>query len=217
MAAALALSFGLHYILDGIYHFEAFYELSVPGGWTYPRTMAVLFAVASALAVPAAVLLGWKHPRLRWFGCYAFLLTLVAFDYKGWWRIAWAALLTLAALLMARDFQLKRWILCGFAAYLPDCFKRLWRPLASLHDAFHYKAGIDLGDWVSLIVRGYWKVPLNLRAWDRCYQVGWGLSILIEAAILFGCLYWLSRRSMADLPAVDHQGRPVDKGSLVGK
>ena len=217
VALALIVSFGLHYVLDALYHFEGFYELSVPGGWTYERTMFILFTALIPLAAPIAAWLWWKNRQVGWFACYAFLLSMIAFEPLHSWRLVWAGLLSAGWWLGARTPVLKRWVLCGLAAYLPDCLKDAFPALGQLHDVTHHRPGLDLGDWVSLLGRGRWRIPLNSRASDPYYQIGYAIAILLEAAILFGSLYFLARRSVADLAAVNHQRGAVDKGSFVGK
>jgi hypothetical protein len=215
---ALAASFALHFVLDAIYHFEAFYELSVPGRWTYQQTMAVLFA---ALTVPglAAMVWIWRRNRQVWlFSCYALVMCGVAFEQRWEWKLAWATLLTAIWLPLVSTPLARRWVLCGFVGYLPDCLKFPFPALHSLHVAAHYRAAHNLGDWLSLLGRGRWEIPFNSRALDPYYQIGYGLTMLLEAAILCGCLYWLVRRlSVTDLAAVDHQADSVDEGSLVRK
>ena len=217
VALALIVSFGLHYVLDALYHFEGFYELSVPGGWTYERTMFILFTALIPLAAPIAAWLWWKNRQVGWFACYAFLLSMIAFEPSPAWRLIWAGLLSAGWWLVARTSALKRWALCGLAAYLPDCLKGPIPALGWLHEAMHHRPELDLGDWVSLLVRGRWRIPLNSRAFDPYYQIGYAIEILFEAAILFGCLYLLVRWSVADLAAVHHQRGAVDKRSFVGK
>lgn len=218
LALAVVLAFGLHFALDAVYHFEAFYELSVAGGWSYERAMVALFGGLSLLVAPVLVWLWRRNRQVWWLACYALLLCLVAFEPLPLWRLAWAALLSLLWWLLSPSMLARRWVLCSFAAYLPDCLKRISPALAWLHDAIHYNSDLELGDWVSLLARGRWKIDPNVRIFDPYYQIGYALEILLEAAILFGCLYWLVRRlSVADLPAVHYQRDPVDEGSLVRK
>lgn len=217
LGVALALSFGLHYVLDGIYHFESFYELSVPGLWTYERTRATLFAALAPLAAPFMIWLWMKSRPVWWFACYAFLLSLAGFEPTPGWRLLWALLLSAGWMLATPTAAARRWVLGGFAAYLPDCLKGVIPGLGWLHDALHYRSGLDLGDWLSLLVRGRWRVPLNSRAYDPYYLAGYAVEILIEAAILCGCLYWLTKPSVTDLAAVDDKRGAVDERSLVGE
>ncbi|HYM10123.1 MAG TPA: hypothetical protein VEU62_05310 [Bryobacterales bacterium] len=218
LALAVVLAFGLHFVLDAVYHFEAFYELSVAGAWSYERAMVALFGGLGLLAAPVFVWLWRKNRQVWWFACYAFLLCLVAFEPLPAWRLGWATLLSLLWWLLSPNALGRRWVLCSFVAYLPDCLKKIIPAMGWLHDATHYNSELELGDWVSLLARGRWKINPNARIFDLYYQIGYSLEILLEAAILFGCLYWLVRRlSVADLPAVDNQRNPVDERSLVRK
>lgn len=218
LGAALAAAFALHFALDAIYHFEAFYELSVPGGWTYEYAMLALFGSLAALGVPVMIWL-WRRDRQVWsFACYAILMCAVAFEPHWRWKLALSALLTTFWLAICRSAEIRRWVLCGFVSYLPDALKQPLPRFGELHDAVHYRADRELGDWVSLLGQGRWKIDLNARIFDPYYRTGYAIEILIEAAILFGCLYWLVRRVSA--PAVtlpDNQGEAVEEESLIGE
>ncbi|MBI3667532.1 MAG: hypothetical protein HY236_15120 [Acidobacteria bacterium] len=217
LSLALALSFGSHFVLDSIYHFEAFYPLSVPEKWSYAGTMLTLLAALTALGIPVAA---WslRKDREAWlFAGYAFLMCALPFEWRPAWRLTWAILLAGTWWAISPSAAVRRWVLCGFVSYLPDVLKGLLTPVESLHEAMHYRSSLDLGDWISLLARGRWKLHVNYRIYDPWYQLGYALEILVEGAILFGSFYLLARRpSVADLAAVHHQADPVDKGSLVG-
>ncbi|HZS51417.1 MAG TPA: hypothetical protein VFA54_11180 [Bryobacterales bacterium] len=216
--AALAAAFLLHFFLDAVYHFEAFYELSVPAQWSYSYTMFMLFGGLLLLGAPVFVHLARHDPAVSSFGCYALLMCALAFEPKWDWKLFWGAMLSAFWLLITRAPEPRKWILCGFVSYLPDCLKKPIPLLARLHDAAHYRSDLDLGDWVSLLGRGRWRIPVNDRIFDPYYQAGYVLEILLEAVILFGCLYWLSRGRAA---ATDHpagrQSDAIAEGSLIRK
>ncbi len=94
VAAALAVSFGLHFVLDFFFHFEGFFPLSVPGGWTYERAMLWLFVGLGALVVPALLWALWKKRMVGLFGGYALLMCLLPFENVARWRLLWSALLS---------------------------------------------------------------------------------------------------------------------------
>ena len=193
LPVAVALSFGMHFVLDAAYHFEAVYPVSVPGRWSYQRTMVSLYAGFILAGVPVLVWIWRKNPQVWLFGCYAFLMCILAFEPLPWWRLLWASLLALIWCLATPAAAARRWAVCAFAAYLPDCLKRLSLPFARLHDAAHYRSGLDLGDWVSLLVRGRWKLNVNSLGSDPYYLAGYALEVGLEMTILFACLYWLVR------------------------
>ena len=135
LALALALSFGMHFVLDAIYHFEAVYPVSVPGRWSYERTMMTLYAAFLLAGAPVLVWI-WRRNRRVWlFACYALFLCILAFEPLPLWRLLWAALLALIWCLVMPTDTGRRWGVCAFAAYLPDCLKRLSPAFARLHDA----------------------------------------------------------------------------------
>lgn len=213
LGIALAASFALHFVLDAIYHFEAFYQLSVPGKWSYEYTMLALFGALAVLGAPAMMWM-WRRSRLVFsFGCYAFLMCALPFEPHRVWRLVWAALLSGIWLVLSPTAQVRRWVICAFAAYLPDCLRTLSPLLGRLHQASHYRAEVELGDWVSLLGAGRWKIDVNARIFDPWYQIGYGLEILLEAAILFGSLYWVARkpdRQQDCLPHYWYCGRPKE-------
>lgn len=211
-------AFVLHFVGDFFYHFEAFYPLSVLGRWDLDRTMFGLFVALAVLAVPVALWIVRRDRVTALFVLYGFLLSLVPFDPSLNRRVVSAVALSVLWLALFRNAETRRWVLCAVAAYLPDLLRH-WSPaLRWFHELIHYNSQLDLGDWVSLAVRGRWRVYINDRIFDPCYQIGYALEILLEAAILVGCLWWLTRRrSVTNLPPVDHQADPVHEGSLVGE
>ncbi len=214
---ALLLALFLHFAADFLYHFEAFYPLSVLGKWDEDLTMAGLFCILLVLGAPVVVWLARRDPRVGWFAAYGVLLSLAPFDPDKTRRILWAAAISGLWLALFRTAEMRRWVLGGLVAYLPDLLRSFLRPLDWVHGRAHYNPALDLGDWVSLLFRGRWQVPVNDRIFDPYYLAGYGLEMLLEAAILFGGLYLLTRRARAaDLTAVHHQDRAVHEGSLVG-
>lgn len=216
LGTAMVLCFGLHFVLDAVYHFEAFYPLSVLGKWSYERTMLLLFSALAALGAPIAVWVLRKDRELWLFFCYGLCLCVLPFERAPAWKLAWALLFTAGWWLVSPSRESRRWVLCGFVAYLPDLLKEWISVVERAHDAMHYWPGLDLGDWLSLLGRGWWRLHVNQRIFDPYYQTGYALEILTEGAILFGSFYLLKRwRSVNNLPAIDHQSSAVDEGSLV--
>src|SRR5712692_5700226 len=115
---ALTAAFALHFVVDGIYHFEAVYPVSVSGKWSDQQIMLALFGGLAALATPLMIWIGRMSRRAGLFGLYALLLGAVALDPAPRWRLVWAALLTALWLVATPDTLSRRWILCGFVAYL---------------------------------------------------------------------------------------------------
>jgi len=216
LPVALAAAFGLHFVCDFFYHFEAFYPLSVLGPWDLERTMFGLFVVLAVLGAPLVVWIARRDRQTGLFAAYSFLLSLIPFDPNLDRRVLWAVALSVLWLALTRHPEMRRWIPCAVAAYLPDLIRH-WIPvLRQPHEWMHYDSQLDAGDWVSLLVTGRWRIGINDRIFDRSYQAGYALEILFEAALLFGCLYWLTRcRSVTDLSPVHDQADPVHEGSLV--
>jgi hypothetical protein len=217
VAAATAIAFAVHFFLDAIYHFEAFYELSVPAGWTYQRTMLVLFGGLAALGLPFLVWLWWKNRAVWGFACYAFLMCGLAFEPHPVLRLAWGVILALIWCVLSPAADVRRWVIFGFIGYLPDCLKGSVPLLCRLHDAMHYQSGVDLGDWISLLVRGRWRLNLNSRIYDAYYETGYALEILLEAAILLGSLYWLLRKQSGAAAAGGRRGPAEAALTRIGK
>ncbi len=193
-AVALGVSFASHFALDFVYHFEAFYPLSVPGGWRYDAAMLAALGALAAVAGPAAMWLLRRDREARRFAVYALLLCLLPFEPAPRWRLAWVALAAAAWWALHPDARVRRWTACGFAAYLPDALRH-WSPAVQrIHDWFHYRGALSLGDWVSLLGQGRWQLHGNAQIYDPYYQAGFALEILLEGAILLGALYVLRRR-----------------------
>lgn len=216
LPVALAAAFGLHFVCDFFYHFEAFYPLSVLGRWDLERTMLGLFVVLAVLGAPIVVWIARRDRQAALFALYSFLLSVLPFDPNLDRRVLGAVVLSVLWLALTRLPEMRRWTLCALAAYLPDLIRHWSNALRQFHEWVHYDSELDLGDWVSLLVRGRWRIGINDRIFDRSYQAGYALEILFEAALLFGCLYWLTRRrSVTDLSPVHDQANPVHEGSLV--
>ena len=191
LAVALVLSFGIHFVLDAVYHFEAVYPVSVPGRWSYGRTMMILFAGFIAAGTPVLVWIWRKNPQVWLFGCYAFLMCSVVFERLPLWRLLWATLLTVIWCLVTPAPAARRCVVCAFVAYLPDSLKKLYPAFERFHDAAHYSSALDLGDWVSMLARGRWKLKPDTLAFDPYYLIGYTVEVVLEMTILFGCLWWL--------------------------
>ena len=215
LGIALAASFALHFVVDAIYHFEAFYPASVPGKWSYEQTMFLLFAGLAVLGIPLMLWI-WRKSRQTWlFGCYAFLMCALVFDPAVEWRLVWAVILSALWCLLMPAASGRRWVLCGFISYLPDYLKKIMPPVARFHTLTHYEPELDLGDWMSLLARGRWRLHVNDRIFDPFYQIGYCLEILIEAAILFGCLYWLARWSVAQPVAQSRDRKGAEAATIL--
>ena len=193
LGLALAVSFASHFLLDTIYHFEAFYALSVLGRWPLQQTMLGLFAGLVVLSVPVVLWLLRRHRPVGIFACYGLAMSLLPFSPGRWTRLGSGILVTTLWYALTHAPQVRRWLVCGFFAYLPDIIKPWIRPIDWLHDWLHYGPELDLGDWVSLLVTGRWRIYINDRIFDPYYRIGYILEVLLEGAILFGCLYWLAR------------------------
>lgn len=218
LPVALAAAFGLHFVCDFFYHFEAFYPLSVLGRWGLERTMFGLFVMLAVLGAPIVLWTARRDRQTGLFALYSFLLSLIPFDPNLDRRVVWAVALSVLWLTLTRHAEMRRWIPCAVAAYLPDLIRHWIPALRWFHEWVHYDSQLDAGDWVSLLGSGRWRIGVNDRIFDPFYQAGYALEILFEAAVLFGCLYWLTRRpSVTDLSPVHDQANPVHEGSLVGE
>ena len=198
LGLALAVSFASHFLLDAVYHFEAFYALSVLGRWDFERTRLGLFAGLAVLSVPVVLWLLRRHRAVGIFACYGLAMSLLSFFSGRWTRLGCAILITALWYASTHVPQVHRWVLCGFFACLPDLIRPWIPPVNWLHEWFHYDPALDLGDWVSLLVTGRWRIYINERIFDPYYRIGYILEVLLEGAILFGCLYWLARGPRQD-------------------
>ena len=174
--------------------------------------MLALFVALAALGVPVTAWVLGKSREGWIFAAYALLMCALPFEPKHTWRLAWAILLAALWWGISPTERGRRWVLCGFVAYLPDLLKWLIPPIAKLHAAMHFSSRLDLGDWISLLARSRWRLHVNYRIFDPYYQLGYVLEILLEGAIFFGSLRLIAgRRSVTDLPTVHHQADAVDK------
>ena len=194
LPVALAAAFASHFLIDVVYHFEAFYPVSVLGKWSVDHTTAGIFALLGLLGLPLLVWI-FRHDRVVGaFACYALLLASLTFETRRGWRLVWMALFSAGWIAWGPNGRLRRWVLCSFVALLPDLLKKFNPALMGLHDWFHYDPRLRIGDWLSLLLRGRWRLHPNYQIYDPCYVAGYIVEVLLEGVILWGCLYWLARR-----------------------
>jgi len=194
---ALPLAFFSHFVCDAIYHFEAFYPLSQKLGTTHNQAMLIAFAGVGAALAPFlwAVVRGSRD--LMWFTAYLAAITALRLETASGARLAGNLALAGAVLGLSRSEALWRWVICGLAANLPDLLRDWIGPLDRLHVWAHYDGYHDLGDWLYRLFRGGPSLFAGRRFDDPAYVLGYFLEIVIEAAILLGCLYYAGRGPVA--------------------
>lgn len=190
LGAAAAISFGLHFLLDFVNHFEAFYPLSLV--FKQPTYEAARLLVSLPLAAMAALASAWllrKHRPVRRFAFFALALCPLPFEMEVRWGLVWLVLLSALGWAVSEG-EGRRWVVCALAACLPDALRHWLPPIQRLHNLFHYQ-DVTLGDWASLLGRGTWRQPPWVQAADPYYWAGWGVELLLEGALLAGAFYLL--------------------------
>ena len=189
---ALPAAFFSHFVMDAIYHFEAFYPLS--------RWLDV--ERSEAFWIAAAVLGGSLTPPMLWIvrkerELFLFLGLVVGLCVTmrvSGWPLKTGLSLALVALFLAvtRSRRAGLWALGAAVAAAPDILKYVDRAVYSLHGAWHYSSARDAGYWINRLLGG----P-EVYVWERFdypgYWVGYGLAAAAEATILLGSLWLLAR------------------------
>jgi hypothetical protein len=192
---ALPLAFLSHFVLDAIYHFEAFYPLSRTLGTSHNGALAVTAGVVAALLLPLLWLLNRGGRGLGAF--YVYLggsCAVLVFDD---WRVRAAATLLLAGLflLAGREVRLAHWVIGALAAQLPDLIRAGVEPLDRFHIFMHYEGSLDLGEVFYRFAHGEPSLHFDLRFENPYYLTGYAVEVLIEVGIVVGLLYYLGRRT----------------------
>jgi hypothetical protein len=219
---AIPAAFASHFLLDAIFHFEAFYPLSRAIGTSHDEAFALALLAAAAAMIPAVWWVARKDRELAIFCVYLLVLVFLRVEEDEVTRPAMVLAVTSGILGFSRSARIRRWTVCGFSAVLPDLIRTLLPPVAQFHNWLHVSDDRGLGDFAyRLLVNGP-PLFVGARFGSPAYLLGYFLEIVIEAAILLAALWWAGRDRfrrpdsveapgppatalVADLPAVDDQ------------
>jgi hypothetical protein len=200
MWVAVPIAFLSHFFCDAFYHFEAFYPLSRKLGTSHQAAALITFVALGLALAPFLWRYGRNDRNVQLF--YVFVAGACLLRLVGHWtgRTSGGLLLAAVFLLLSRSVRLSGWVLCGFAAVLPDLMRQGIAPLNRFHIFMHYEGVHDLGD---LLYRHFRQQPslfVGDRFDDPYYVAGYALELLIELAILVGSLHLMVRASKAFAP-----------------
>ena len=219
---AIPAAFASHFLLDAIFHFEAFYPLSRALGTSHDEAFVIALLGAAAAMVPAVWWVARKDRELAIFCVYLLALVFLRVEEDETPRLAMVLAVTGGVLAISRSARIRRWAICGFAAVLPDLIRKLLVPVARLHNWVHIPDDRGLGDLTYRLLVNAPPLFAGDRFGNPAYLLGYFLEIVIEAAILLGALWWTGKHRprrhvptisadapatalVANLPAVDNQ------------
>lgn len=189
---AIPAAFASHFLLDAIFHFEAFYPLSRAIGTSHQQAFIFGSLAAAAVMLPAMWWVARKDRELAMYCGYLVALLLLRVEEDELPRLAMVLALTGLVAGITRSARIRRWTVCGLAAVLPDLIRKLVPGLTPIHEWMHVPDDGGLGDIAyRLLVNG---PPLFVgeRFGNPAYLLGYFLEIVIEGAILVAALWWMS-------------------------
>ena len=120
--------------------------------------------------------------------CSAALLT------QGYWnRLIVLLLLTAGAWVIGCGSRISFGVACGFAAAVPDATKHLVEWFDDFHCLMHYRGTDDLGYWINRLFGQDDPDWFGARATRWTYLAGYTLELALEAILLVGGLWRLTR------------------------
>jgi hypothetical protein len=219
---AIPAAFASHFLLDAIFHFEAFYPLSRAIGTSHDEAFVIALLGAAAAMVPAVWWVARKDRELAIYCVYLLALVFLWVEEDQTARLAMVLAVTAGVLGFSRSARIRRWTICGFAAVLPDLIRKLVPTMARFHNWVHVSDDRGLGDLTYRLLVNAPPLFVGDRFANPAYLLGYFLEIVIEAAILLAALWWAGKDQqrrldpveaagasaialVADLPAIDHQ------------
>lgn len=192
LSLALPAAFLSHFVMDAVYHFEAFYALSRWMGVSRSEAFWAAAIVLGGLLAPAMFWIARKDRELLLFLGFA-VASSVALRVSGWHlKAALLAGLVFVYLTLAWSRKALLWTLGAAAAISPDILKYASPWFYQFHGSFHYSAARDMGYWMNS-----WLGGPQVYIWDRFtavgYVVGYAFEVLFEAAFLLGGLWVIAR------------------------
>ena len=148
-ALAIAADFASHFLLDTVFHFEAFYPLSRVLGLTHQETFWLMAAVMGVLLVPSMAWIARKDRDVCILTIYAIACSAALLAPGYWNRLIALSSLTLGAWALGGKPKMTLWLSCAFAAAVPDALKHLIGPVGNFHGFMHYAGADDLGYWIN--------------------------------------------------------------------
>jgi len=188
----LAAAFASHFLLDAIWHFEAFYAVAVSLGVSVEAAVLITALPVGLVIGPAMLWLSRADREVLLFCGYAAAANLTAFAGSWERQLALAAALSAIFLALTRSRRAWVWIAGALAANIPDQWKLWSEGMRSFHDWWHYGWESDLGFWLHRLAG---ETPPSFwgRLEDPLSILGYVLQIAIEAALLLGGLWLLAR------------------------
>ncbi len=190
---AVPLAFASHFLLDSIFHFEAFYPLSQVLGTTHDEAFWITALVMAAILVPSMAWIGRESHDVRIVALYTVATSAALLVDEPIYRLVALVCLTLGAWSLSRTRNVAVWLAGAFTAALPDALKHLLGPFGRFHMFMHYEGADDLGYWINRLFAQPDPAWFGARATKWTYLTGYAVEIAIETALMLGCLWVLTR------------------------
>lgn len=190
---AIPAAFASHFLLDAIFHFEAFYPLSRAIGTSHDEAFVIALLAAAAAMVPAVWCVARRDRELAIFCVYLLALVFMRVEEDEIARLAMVLAVSCGVLAFSRSARIRRWTICGFAAVLPDLIRKLLVPVAQLHNWVHIPDDRGLGDLTYRLLVNAPPLFVGDRFENPAYLLGYFLEIVIEAAILLSAVWWAGK------------------------
>ena len=214
LSLAIPAAFLSHFLMDSVYHFEAFYALARWMGVSRAEAFLTAAAVLGGALAPAMLWIARKDRRLFLFLIFAGALS-VALTIPRWEvKAALTGVLVAAYLTLAWSRRALIWTVGALAAVCPDILKFASTWFYEVHGWWHYSAVRDMGYWMNR-----WLGGPQLYIWDRFtsvgYVAGYGLEALFESAFLLGGLWLMAKQAEAERSRRAAESVPSSRGSGV--
>ena len=191
---AVPAAFASHFLLDSIFHFEAFYPLSQVLGTTHDEAFWIAAVIMAAILVPGMGWIGRRSHDVRMLTLYGVAASAALLVQGSVNRLIALICIAVGAWSLSRTPNLSLWLAGAFAATIPDALKRLVGPVGRFHRFMHYEGANDLGYWLNRLLAQPDPEWFGARATKWTYLTGYAVEIALETALLLGGLWVLTRR-----------------------
>lgn len=200
LGIAVPIAFASHFLLDSIFHFEAFFPLSQLLGTTHDEAFWFMGLVMAVILVPAMAWIGRKNHEVRIMALYCFASSAALLIDGPLFRLAAMFCLTVGAWSLIRTPNVVLWLAAAFAATSPDVLKDLHKPFDRFHSFMHYEGADDLGYWLTRLFSLPEPDWFGARATKWPYLTGYAVEIAVETALMLGGLWLLTKRARGAPP-----------------